>query len=171
MGKLTTLDNYVLRSRLGTVTPKYFPIMLSQHAEGMIPTGLVLKDSRYQRVPLHLLFPEIEGISLWTYWHLRIACCGRMIVKYGDTLQDCDVCVLNHGYVCPSCLGAGLLSSNDRCPVCRYDRTDEKGKLVSVYDNDKELLACQRWLSSRFPYGVPKEPTDDDLRRMDAYVL
>ena len=152
-----------------TVTPKDFKKLVEPHASEIIPTGVW----NYQRVSLVTLLPQLGQIKLSTYYHLRIACCAYLQVE-GERLRNCGRCHDNHGYVCPICLGSTWTDDRGddykqvRCPGCCFEFIGEKGKIESKYDPERELLCVQRWLAKRFPYGVPHEPTEDDLRLMDG---
>ena len=134
-----------------------------------MPTGVW----NYKRIPLRLLFPELGAIPLGIYYKLRIACCGYLIVEGEDRMRNCHQCRNNHGWVCPDCLGARWLSTYPdppwmvRCLSCCYETVDAKGKIIGVYDEERERASVKRWLVHRFPYGVPGMPTEQDLVLMD----
>lgn len=162
---------YTGLSKFGTITPKHFRPLTNPRASTELPTGVY----EYKRVELRSLFPVLGKIPLSVYYRLRIACCAHMLIRGGDRLENCEVCHYNQGYVCPVCLGATWVAAPDnyesevRCMTCCYDRLDDKGKLVSQYDQERERVAVGNWLTSRFPYGVPAQPTEADLRRMDGF--
>lgn len=161
-------------AKYGVATPKDFPIMLDPESTETLPTGVW----DWERIELRNLMPQLGAIPLAVYYHLRIACCARMIVTGADKLQRCGRCRNNCGFVCPACLGSGwidtyaleLPSGNNmtRCTLCKNITLDEKGKEVGEYDPVKELQACRAWLVKRFPFGVPAVPTQADLALMDT---
>lgn len=135
------------------------------------PTGVW----NYERVELNTLMPLLGDIPLAVYWQLRIACCGRLLVRGEATLLDCGSCYENLGFVCPSCrAGRGWLSGGAvqyglrYCPTCTYDYVDDHKHLHRVQDAERILSACNRWLTRHFPYGVPSEPTPAELAEMGA---
>lgn len=148
------------------VTPKDFKWMPRETALNMRPTGV----HEYHRVELRTVLPELGSVNLWVFYHLRVACCAYQQVRgAGDVLADCDRCHDNRGFVCPTCLGATFVRKPFRfCPTCTYDTTGEKGKLVTLYDPEKELLAARAWLARRFPLGLPSELDPEDILRFDA---
>lgn len=160
-------------SKLGTLTPKDFSAAIGKYADEL-PTGVW----DYQRVELHTLFPQLGRITLRTYYLLRIACCGRMLVKGADKLEDCYLCKHNCGFVCPMCLGKRWLTTGEigynaltACNVCCYSYVDDKQKVRTEHDPMRELIACQNWLAKRFPMGVPQQPTERERAIMDGAEL
>ena len=157
-------DGQVL-SRIGTVTPKHFKMVPMQDAGELLPTGVI----DYKRMELRKILPQLGDISLATYYYLRIACCAHMMVAGADKLEDCEVCRGNRGYVCPFCLGAGWMRSPYRqCLHCCIERIGEKNKIVTEYDPERELNSVKWWLARHFPFGVPKNPTQEELQVMDS---
>jgi hypothetical protein len=115
------------------------------------PTGVI----DYRRVRLSTLFPELEGITLALYYRLpRIRCCGFLSLNWKGELEDCPRC-LNHGYVCPTCLGEGAKERHAKiyvpevksiaCPSCTWG---------GVYKEAQEQRAVQAWLQKHWPDGV-----------------
>ena len=154
---------------IGTKTPKHFRMAQAPRSLGMQPTGVW----DYHRIDLDLLFPQLRGVSLYTYYRLRIACCGHLVVTGEDTIRNCDVCDHNKGFVCPYCLGARHLDdemTRRPCPLCTVPTIRDKIQ-VNVYDEEAELRACQAWFAHNLPFGVPTEPTPQDLLRMDCSSL
>lgn len=161
------------RQVFNTVTPKHFTYSVTTpYIFEAKPTGVW----DYRRVDLETILPAVRGLSLWVYWHLRIACCARLL-HIGDKLVDCQVCRDNTGFVCPFCLGNRFVSYKnqdgrivaDPCTRCCLVRPGEKKDTIVVEpDAQMKLIAVNNWLAKRFPYGVPSAPTADDLRIMDG---
>ena len=127
----------------------------------------------YKRVELRTLLPGLGSIPIFVYHYLRIACCGRLLVAGESELESCHVCYSNMGFVCPDCMDARRVRMHrddyDVCPTCCIVTDLGKGKRLVQVDPWRKLEAANRWLNRRFPYGVPFEPTDQDLRIMDGY--
>ncbi len=148
-------------------TPKPFKWLNPSDSFDKIPTGYW----QGERIELRQLFPLIGSIPLFVYYHLRFACCARLLVKGEDELDYCPRCVSNCGFVCLHCLGTKWTSDKGtlvHCEHCSYRRPGEKkGEYIMEDEPASVVQEINNWLARVAPMGIPMKPNPMELAIFD----